>query len=587
MKTPSPSTFASPLIRFLTVCLLSLAPVTLLIAQDATPTTLLPDIDPQDIEIRGDFQVRFPGITRQPILGFNPRPRVFQIDPNRMPFIETPEQVVASLPVSELDRPAPPPFVFYQKPERFRLWSTTGIGNYMSPEADVFLEIPIRQRTLVGGSFHNFSSGSYLGDDTDQTSSFRNMNGALQAVHYAGNRSRWEAGLTARSDRNHLPITEISQTAPLAPLVSSPDNNIGSFGMHAGYRNTRNAVSFTDVQIGYRAFNAETGEVAGLPLTAEAGPNTFSEQLISARLKNSWAGRMPGQILNVSGGVRYGNVELADTQQESWIVSDMGLSFQARVGHAFRAEVGIRGYYAQDAIKSGQLLLYPELGLQYDLNDRLTLRGNVEGFVENAGLEGHSEVNRRVFAYTMPENERGVRLRAAAEYEIMQGFRVQSGIGYTRFTRHAAYALQPGSRNLLTYAYSDGANVLKWDISTWYDLIPDQLNAYGGIYIQSSTDRNGDRIAFRENVGVSAGGIYRFNERLRVHLWADYTGSRKVEPGRSENGFLLLGTKVDVWASRDIGAYIKITNMLNQSYSQWTGYNELPAQVFGGIMIKL
>lgn len=588
MNTPSPTTFAVTLKRFLTVCLLSFVPVTVLVAQDATPTTLLPDIDPQDIEIRGDFEVRFPGITRQPILGFSPRPRVFQIDPNRMPFIETPEQVVASLPVSELDRPAPPPFRFYSKPERFRLWSTTGIGNYMSPEADVYAELPISERTVLAGTFHNFSSGSYLEGDTDQTSSFRNMDGSFRAIHYAGKRSRWEVGFTGRSDRNHLPITTI-QADPVGPilLVSSPDNNIESLGVHAGYRNTRNALSFTDIQLGYRSFNAETGEVAGLGLPAISGSNTFQEQLLTARLQNSWTGSLPGHVFTVSAGARYGSTELAGGESDPWLVSDAGFTFRARIGHALRAEVGIRGYYGSDAVKSSQVFMYPELGLRYDISDRLTLRATAAGFVENAGIEGMSEINRRIFSYATPENERGIRLRGGAEFEVMQGFRVQSGITFSRYTRHVAFSLQPGTDDLLTFNYLPEANIFRWDLSTWYDFIPERLNAFGGIYIQSSTDANGDRIAFRENVGISAGGIYRHSERLRFHVWADYTGSRKVEPGRSENGFLLVGSKVDVWASRDIGAYIKITNMLNQSYSQWTGYKELPAQVFGGIMIKL
>ena len=38
----------------------------------STQNSLLPEIDPQDIEIRSEFRARFPGIRRQPILGFNP-----------------------------------------------------------------------------------------------------------------------------------------------------------------------------------------------------------------------------------------------------------------------------------------------------------------------------------------------------------------------------------------------------------------------------------------------------------------------------------------------------------------------------------
>src|SRR5690625_5017451 len=84
--------------------------------------SLLPDIDPQDIEIRSQFQARFPGLSRPPILGFNPRPRVYQIDPDRIPYIEDEEAQLANLPMGRLDRPdsdrhnalgyAPPKYAF-------------------------------------------------------------------------------------------------------------------------------------------------------------------------------------------------------------------------------------------------------------------------------------------------------------------------------------------------------------------------------------------------------------------------------------------------------------------------------------------
>jgi len=58
-------------------------------AQNTKPVptqNLLPDINPQDIEIRGVFKASFPGIRRQPYLGFNPKPRVYRIDPKSLAF---------------------------------------------------------------------------------------------------------------------------------------------------------------------------------------------------------------------------------------------------------------------------------------------------------------------------------------------------------------------------------------------------------------------------------------------------------------------------------------------------------------------
>ncbi|KPP99675.1 MAG: hypothetical protein HLUCCA01_06520 [Bacteroidetes bacterium HLUCCA01] len=586
MFTFSQPFLSSPLKHLLTVSLFLLVPG-ILSAQDASPSTLLPDIDPQDIEIRGDFEVRFPGIRRQPILGFNPRPRVFQIDPDRLPFLETPEQVVTSLPVSDLERPSPPVYTFYRHPDRFRLWSTTGIGNYMAPEADVYLEVPLSEKTTAAASVNHFSSADYLDSADGQTSSFRNLHGDLNLVHYAGERSRWQLNLNGRSDRNHLPVTSIAQADPAAdPLISRPDNNIGVLGAQLAYRNTRNARSYTDLKAEYSSFNAETGGVAGLAASS-ADVNSFKEQLLVTAVEQVWTGSRPGNTMSVSAGASYGMTELAIGSEGNWLLANLGTTFRTRIGYQLSVEAGGRAYYGSDEVKDQQVLLYPEIRLQYRLSDLITLRGVLEGVVQNQGIHGISRVNRRLFMYTSPENERGVRFSGSAEYEAMDGLKVQSTLSYGRYTRMGAFALQPGTDNLLTQVYLDGGSVIRWETSTWYDLQPERIQAYGGFYVQSVTDRNGERVAFRENIGLRLGGVYRFTDQLRVHAWSDYTGSRRVAPGRSENGYLLLGVKADVWASKDIGAYIKITNMLNQSYATWTGYDELPAQVFGGIMIKL
>src|SRR5690625_7525684 len=72
--------------------------------QGGDEDALLPDIDPQDIEIRSEFKARFPGLRRQPILGFEPASRVYRVDPDRMPYIESLEEVVADLPVRSEER---------------------------------------------------------------------------------------------------------------------------------------------------------------------------------------------------------------------------------------------------------------------------------------------------------------------------------------------------------------------------------------------------------------------------------------------------------------------------------------------------
>jgi hypothetical protein len=552
-------------------------------AQDA-PTTLLPDIDPQDIEIRGDFEARFPGIMRQPILGFNPRPRVFQIDPTRMPFIETPDQVVASLPITDLERPAPPGYSIYRSPAQFRLWSRTGIGNYMSPLANVTAEIPIASRTILGADFYNFSAASYL--DGPQTSSFRNMNGGLSLIQYVGSSGRLDVGLSGRANRNHLPVTNTSVLVsdplviPLIPDIS-PDNNVQTVAGQISYRHTRNALSFSRVSAGVSYFLADVEYF-------EAGDSRRSkpgELRFSGDIEHQWTPRTPGRTFSLSAGAAYASFDTDTGVNSDWLLTNAGFHHQRRISHALRLKAGLRAHYGFDDASRDQIFVYPEFQVRYRYNDNLTFMALAEGTVKNSGLEGHSLVNKKLYRYGAPETERGMRGALQVEYIVIDGFKVQSSFTYNRLTKHAAYEALAGT-DLLTYGYVSDANLLRWDVSTWYDLMPDKLTAWAGLYVQNHFLDGGGDIAFRENFGLSAGGSYKLNDRSRIRMWADYTGPRTVDNTRDSSGFILLGASFDFWASNDIGAFVKLNNILNQSYSQWVGYNELPAQIFGGVMLK-
>ncbi len=82
------------------------------VAQDAEETreaerdtTILPSIAPQEVELRGQLETRFPQLERQPLVGFNPPPRVPIISGDRTPLIGEYRQDTADLPGSPLRQP--------------------------------------------------------------------------------------------------------------------------------------------------------------------------------------------------------------------------------------------------------------------------------------------------------------------------------------------------------------------------------------------------------------------------------------------------------------------------------------------------
>jgi len=80
-------------------------------------TSQLPDIAPQEIEIRGELQIDFPALVRQPLQGFEATQPLPSVPVDRLPYVEPykqeldalPGQLPAPAPVSQSTQRPPPP----------------------------------------------------------------------------------------------------------------------------------------------------------------------------------------------------------------------------------------------------------------------------------------------------------------------------------------------------------------------------------------------------------------------------------------------------------------------------------------------
>lgn len=89
--------------------LLASAPAGSSLAQQADTSSVLPDIAPREVEIRGQLEISLPSLRRQPLVGFNPPPRIPPISVERRPWVGDYKQESADLPGSPLQSPEPPP----------------------------------------------------------------------------------------------------------------------------------------------------------------------------------------------------------------------------------------------------------------------------------------------------------------------------------------------------------------------------------------------------------------------------------------------------------------------------------------------
>jgi hypothetical protein len=133
----------------------------------ASAQTVLPDLAPRQVEIRGELTIAFPSLRRQPLIGFNPPPRVPEIDIRRMPYVEAYKQQGAVLPQNPLGLPIAPNALPRAAGNGFTGTAEFGIGRYAARYAllEAALRTTSNSRWTVNGSYSGTSSFAPFGVD--------------------------------------------------------------------------------------------------------------------------------------------------------------------------------------------------------------------------------------------------------------------------------------------------------------------------------------------------------------------------------------------------------------------------------------
>src|SRR5699024_10453011 len=134
--------------------------------------------------------------------------------------------------------------------------------------------------------------------------------------------------------------------------------------------------------------------------------------------------------------------------------------------------------------------------------------------------------------------------------------------------------------------YQDATN-LRLFAGLTQQLVPERFWLTAKVYLQHPELANGDKIPFKENWGVKASTTIRPVDRISLEAWANYTGKRHTGIlDKKVDGFFLVGARLDLNITKNIGIYGKLVNILNSDYQYWVGYQERPFQAYGGITIK-
>ncbi|NGP87265.1 hypothetical protein [Fodinibius halophilus] len=564
------------------VLLLTIVAATAVKAQDqqSGEGSLLPEIDPQDIEIRSQFKARFPGLRRQPILGFDPTPRVYQVDPNRMPFMETAEQVVADMPVSNLSRPEAPAYVPLHYSPDINMFSRAGIGSFMSPEVDFWGVRRLTSKSYIGGDLDYSSSSGHL---DNQESSFRFLNATGEYVTKISSKNRIGFQLGVENSFNNMPNLQGLGT------LDNARKKYGGFNLNADFEHFNNTISGWNVQANMRYYKIELSNAGNLYT------GSSQEEIYNGSVAKRWSGSNVDETFTVKAGAKVGRYDNNTINPQDWLTAQAGVVYDRLFNYSTKVHADASIYYTQNGFTDA-VYIGPSLKVKHPFMEMLTLTLKAEAKPNIKSIQQLHSENRFLAVNNNLRHSYRINGSVEAELEYNELGSMNFGVQYTNTSDRSVYIRQDGGRTTVSgeslydfysTTYAD-TYTMRAFVGATHQIVPEKLWVDAKFYMQSPQIKGGDRIPYEEKIGLKSGISFRPLEQLSIEGWGDYVGSRQTFQTNEElSGYFLLGSRADYQITDRFGAYVKLVNLLNQEYEVWQGYTERSFQAYGGITVKL
>ncbi|TVQ66213.1 MAG: hypothetical protein EA360_06180 [Balneolaceae bacterium] len=550
--------------------------------QSETDQSLLPEIDPQDIEIRSQFQARFPGLRRQPILGFNPRPRVFQRDPNRIPFLESGEAVAANLPIGRLERPEGPEYRLLGYAEPRNAFFRAGIGSEISPEADLYGVASLGQRNWISGSL---SLESSKGHEERVTTSYRYLDTAVRSFHRLSNKTtlRFNSGLT--SDFNHM-----LQLGSTDPALLNTDTRVEMTGFRGGAELDVEQTSLSGLRISANGYTNRFELNSDLPdFNAPA-----SEWGASLHGEYSRLGSRINEIQKLRLESYSGGINSDSGGNELWTVNRLSAAYERLLNYRTDIKASLGFSAVTDAVNDFTFYLSPEVEVKHTFFTGFGVRGFFSGSPSHTSYGELLQENRFFGLNSVLEHQFEWMAGGELFTEPFFGTRILGGASWQN-VKNYLYYVRESSPLISVPAVTEGyyqalfadATQIRVYGSFSQDLNPGVLWINGDAYWQIPNLSGGDRIPYTETLGIKGAVSFRPAREVLIEGWADFTSGRKDPAGQSMNAYTIIGARFEISVTGRYGIYGKLLNLMNEEYELWNGYQERGFQGFVGLTILL
>lgn len=537
--------------------------------------SLLPEINPQDIEIRSEFQARFPGLRRQPILGFNPKPRVYQINPNRMPFLESREEAVAGIEMTQLNRPEPPVQFLLKTPENQNIYALAGLGNYNTAEAEVYTVQQWSDSDLFAADLNFYSTQGHL----EEESSGRFVDAQAQYIRKINRNWKFKADAGLLSDKYHMFETVLSGIPEKTNFGSNVNFNL---------QKINNAFSGLEFQLGGTLFNSDLPQdyTSAAPAPDFEYGGELKEKTWYAGFRTYWPGERMYEEKEIS--VQYDGGTYNSITDENWMHIKTAFKYERLLNFKTRI-TGRGGIHFVSDVFSQKFYLVPEIALRHTLTPALTVTANAFARPEFSTTQQHQQMNRFIDSDLFIRHSYNLGVAGKISFSMLEGNSLYGGLSYNYIQNFNYYIRDDFGPVQGFYGLGyDDVNIFEIQVGVAQQLIPEKFHFNARIYGRNPSLSNGDDIPFEERIGIEGSLHLKPVDAFAISTWADYTGKRKSSNLNVElDPFVLINGKAEYRFNEKFGVYIKVLNILGQNYEYWDGYLERPFQIFGGVTLNM
>ncbi len=578
---------------YLALSMLLLGPTSAVLGQDQEQQPVLPDLAPREVEIRGQLQIAFPSLQRQPLVGFNPPPRVPEIPLSRRPITEDYRKAGAKFLRADLNPPEPPGVTALTGEGPLWAEAELSAGRYFQRRIHALGAARLRSNQKVklqlrylgtDGDNVGFQSGANKSDNFDGAISYQRpfgqANFGVDVTGFVSGFNLYGLDTTDTNGRIAINPDRTARSATESIWIASSSRSDVSYRVRAGLQQTK-------VESDLFATSTITD-----PSTERSERRVALEGRVAfpiSSVRGFLEGQFEGAGLDAGGvagsDVRHGEIAAGLAYQSSALTVEaapaiLAISFDGDVGGQ-PGETRTATYLSPRfdvSLRTGERVMFY-------LRNQPNVRPNslADLFTQNPYLVNEPVVQPSINTI---DAESGIAL-FSGPLQIMTEARVQRSPNFRYFVASSGSGASSVSSGFFDLGYGDGQIIsIGGEVSL---SLPAALQLSVAAYYHDSELTDLDvRIPHEPKISGRAGLSYPFSAgRGLVQLTGRYIGSRfaDVDESIELNPYIDVDLYSRYNVTKSVGIVLRLDNISSGDHEIWRNYEESRFILSGGVRL--